>query len=108
MKLLSLPEYAPSLDTTRIVIHAVKRVAMPPAAIRDLRDTMYWQYAKIIADSAGVGKWPWAFVMDRFKKLQSGEIAWDSIHEYVKEHNDVHRCLYRGRAGDLTMGSHPA
>ncbi len=28
---------------------------MPPAAIRDLRDLLYWQYAKIIADSAGAG-----------------------------------------------------
>ena len=76
---------------------------MPPAAIRDLRDLMYWQYAKIIADSAGVGKKQWAFVMDRFKNLQSGDIAWDSIREYVKEHNDFHRCLYCGRAGDLTL-----
>ncbi len=76
---------------------------MPPAAIHDLRDLLYWQYAKIIADSAGVGKKQWAFVMDRFKKLQSGEIAWDSIREYVKEHNDFHRCLYCGRAGDLTL-----
>ena len=69
---------------------------------------MYWQCAKIIADSAGVGKRQWAFVMDRFKKFQSGEIASDSIREYVKEHNDVHRCLYCGRAGDLTLGSYPA
>ena len=64
---------------------------------------MYWQYAKIIADSAGVGKKQWAFVMERFKKLQSGDIAWDSIREYVREHNDFHRCLYCGRAGDLTL-----
>ena len=76
---------------------------MPPAAIRDLRDLMYWQYAKIIADSAGVGKTQWAFVMERFKKLQSGEIEWDSIREHVKERNDFHRCLYCGRAGDLTL-----
>lgn len=76
---------------------------MPPAAIRNLRDLLYWQYAKIIADSAGVGKRQWAFVMDRFKKLQSGEIAWDSIREYVKERDEYHRCLYCGRAGDLTL-----
>ena len=36
-------------------------------------------------------------------KLQSVEIAWDSIREYVKEHNDFHRCLYYGRAADLTL-----
>ena len=76
---------------------------MPPAAIRDLRELMYWQYAKIIADSAGVGKRQWAFVTERFKKLQTGEIAWDSIREYAKEHNDFHRCLSCGRAGDLTL-----
>jgi len=76
---------------------------VPPAAIRTLRDLLYWQYAKIIADSAGVGKRQWAFVMDRFKKLQSGAIAWDSIREYVKERDDFHRCLYCGRAGDLTL-----
>lgn len=76
---------------------------MPPAAIRDLRDLLYWQYAKIIAESAGAGKKQWAFVMDRFKKLQSGEIAWDSIREYVKEHNDFHRCLYCGAASELTL-----
>jgi hypothetical protein len=64
---------------------------------------MYWQYAKIIADSAGVGKRQWAFVMERFKKLQSGEIAWDSIREYVKERDDDRRCLYCGRAADLTL-----
>ena len=51
---------------------------MPPAAIRDLRDPMYWQHAKTIADCAGVGKRQWAFVMERFKKLQSGAIAWDA------------------------------
>ena len=47
----------------------------PPAPIRDLRDLMSWQYAKISADSAGVGKRQRAFVMERFKKVQSGEIA---------------------------------
>jgi len=46
--------------------------------------------------------------MDRFKRPRSGEIAWDSIRAYAKEYNDFHRCLYCGRAGDLTMGSYPA
>ena len=45
--------------------------------------------------------------MDRFKKLRSGEIAWDSIREYVKEHNDFHRCLYCGRAGGPDPGLLP-
>jgi hypothetical protein len=31
--------------------------------------------------------------MEGFKKLQTGEIVWDSIREHVKEHNDFHRRL---------------
>ncbi len=76
---------------------------MPPPAIRTLRDLLYWQYAKIIAESAGVGKRQWPFVMDRFKKLQQGTIAWDSIREYVKEREDMEHCLYCGTDADLTL-----
>jgi hypothetical protein len=75
-------------------------------APRDLRslDLLFWPYAKIIADSAGVGKRQWAFIMECFKKLQSGEIAWDSIREYAKERNDVQRCLtcgHQDRPGEI-------
>ncbi len=59
---------------------------MPPPAIKTMRDLLLWQYAKIIADSAGMGKRNWRFVMNRFKKLQGGEIFWNEIREYVKEH----------------------
>jgi len=34
---------------------------MPPAAVRTMNDLMYWQYAKIIAESAGMGKRKWPF-----------------------------------------------
>jgi hypothetical protein len=61
-------------------------VGLPPKAVRTIRDLIYWQYAKIISESAGFGKKQFAFVMDRFKKLQSGEIEWStSIREYIKE-----------------------
>jgi 5-methylcytosine-specific restriction endonuclease McrA len=76
---------------------------MPPSAVRTVNDLMYWQYAKIIADSARMGKRQWPFVMDRFKKLQSGEIAWDSIREYVKEREDTRRCIYCGKSADFTL-----
>jgi hypothetical protein len=32
---------------------------MPPAAVRTLNDLMYWQYAKIIADSESMGEHRW-------------------------------------------------
>lgn len=76
---------------------------MPPPAVRTVRDLLYWQYAKIISDSAGMGKRQWRFVMDRYKKLRTGEIAWDSIREYVKEREDPGRCLYCGSEAPLTL-----
>lgn len=69
---------------------------MPPSAVRTLRDLLFWQYAKIIAGSAGIGKEQYPFVMERFTKLKNGGIAWDSIREYVKEHEDPHECAYCG------------
>ena len=76
---------------------------MPPAAVKTMRDLLYWQYAKIIAGSAGMGKRQWPFIMDRFGKLQSGEIAWNSIREYVKEREDTSHCIYCGKSADLTL-----
>jgi hypothetical protein len=29
---------------------------MPPAIVRTIQDLIYWKYAKIIADSADIGK----------------------------------------------------
>ena len=75
---------------------------MPPSAVRTLGDLLYWQYAKIISGSSGAGKRQYGFVMDRFTKLRSGEIAWDSIREWVKEHEDSGRCIFCGRSGPLT------
>jgi len=69
---------------------------VPPTAVRTLRDLLYWQYAKIIAGSAGIGKENYAFVMERFSKLKNGGIAWNSIREYIKEHEDPAECAYCG------------
>jgi len=77
---------------------------MPPSAVKTIRDLIYWQYAKIISESAGAGKRKYAFVMNRFKKLASGEISWSSsIREYVKEHERRGSCIYCGAEKDLTL-----
>ena len=77
---------------------------MPPAAVRSIRDLIYWQYAKIISESAGAGKANYGFVMDRFKRLVSGEISWStSIREYVKERYVAGECVYCGKRRDLTL-----
>ena len=71
---------------------------MPPKVVKTIQDLIFWQYAKIISESAGYGKKQFGFVMDRFKKLSSGEINWsNSIREYVKEREKKDSCIYCGR-----------
>jgi hypothetical protein len=76
---------------------------MPPPAIKSVRDMIYWQYAKIIADSAGMGKKNWGFIMSRFKKLQQEEIFWNEIREYVKEREKSDECIFCGAKTSLTL-----
>jgi len=67
---------------------------MPPSAVKIIRDLIYWQYAKIISESSGYGKKEFAFVINRFKKLQSGEIEWSgSIREYIRERETPDQCI---------------
>jgi 5-methylcytosine-specific restriction endonuclease McrA len=81
----------------------VRCSTMPPPAVRTVRDLLYWQYAKIISESSGAGKRQYGFVMDRFKKLRSGEIAWStSIREWVRERESARACIYCGATGDLS------
>jgi len=76
---------------------------MPPPAVRTVRDLLYWQYAKIISESAGAGKRQYGFVMDRFQALRSGDIEWStSIREWVKERELPSACIYCGAAEGLS------
>jgi hypothetical protein len=77
---------------------------LPPSAVKTIRDLIFWQYAKIISESAGYGKKQFGFVMDRFKKLASGEINWStSIREYIKEKEKKDICIYCENKTDLTL-----
>jgi len=77
---------------------------MPPSAVKTLRDLIYWQYAKIISESAGFGKNNYGFIMNRFKKLQSGEIEWSSsIREWIRERENPNRCIYCEAEKKLTV-----
>ena len=75
---------------------------MPPGAVKNIRDLIYWQYAKIISESAGAGKKQYGFVMNRFKKLQSGEIEWSgAIREYLREREIANQCIYCSSTDNL-------
>jgi 5-methylcytosine-specific restriction endonuclease McrA len=77
---------------------------MPPKAVRTLRDLLFWQYAKIISESAGFGKDNYRFIMDRLRRLRSGEIEWStSIREWIHEQESPHACIYCGATGGLTV-----
>ena len=79
-------------------------LGLPPRAVKTIEDLIFWQYAKIISASAGFGKRQYGFVMDRFRKLASGEISWStSIREYVKEREKEDVCIYCGKKRDLTV-----
>lgn len=76
---------------------------MPPAAVKSIGDLLYWQYSKLIARSADLDK-NFGFIMDRYKKLKSGEINWSgSIREYVKEHETPNQCIYCGSKESLSI-----
>jgi len=77
---------------------------VPLGAVRTIEDLIFWQYAKIISQSAGYGKKQFGFVMDRFKKLSCGEINWsNSIREYVNEREKKDVCIYCEREKELTL-----
>ncbi|MHA1752450.1 MAG: hypothetical protein ACTSYZ_08785 [Candidatus Helarchaeota archaeon] len=48
---------------------------MPPKAVRTVKDLIFWQYSKIISDSAGFGKKNLGFIMTKFKQLSNGQIS---------------------------------
>jgi len=76
---------------------------MPPAVVKSVKDLIYWQYAKIIAESAGIGKKDYGFVMNKFKQLKQGSISWNEIREYIKEREYGDECIFCGATADLTL-----
>ncbi len=77
---------------------------MPPSAVKTIEDLIFWQYAKIISESAKFGKTNYRFIMSKFKELQSGQIHWStSIREYIEEREKKDRCIYCGGKDRLTL-----
>jgi hypothetical protein len=77
---------------------------MPPGAVKTVEDVIFWQYAKIISDSARFGKTNYGFVMSKFMDLKNGRISWSStIREWIKENEKPDRCIYCDTRGDLTV-----
>ena len=43
---------------------------MPPPIVRTMKELIYYKYAKIIAESAGMDKTNYGFVISRFEKIR--------------------------------------
>lgn len=75
---------------------------MPPSMVKSIRDLIFWQYAKIIATSAGMDNY--RFITSRYQKLRKNEITWSSaIREYIKERESPNECAYCGSKEKLTL-----
>lgn len=75
----------------------------PRKIIKTVRDLIFWEYACLIADSAGF-KDNYGFVISRFKKLTSGEMSWSgTIRDFQKQLEPAKVCTYCGKRGKLTM-----
>jgi len=76
---------------------------MPPPAVKTIRDEIFWQYAKLISKSAGLGSQR-AFQMKKFTELRDGTIQWSSsIREWIREHENPDECIYCGAKAELTV-----
>ncbi|MBN2379739.1 HNH endonuclease [candidate division WOR-3 bacterium] len=74
---------------------------MPPKVVKTVRDLIFWQYAKLIARSAGMGK-QYGFIMKTFKDLQTGRKSWSDVTREDLKMVDESSCAYCGSAEDLT------
>lgn len=86
-------------------IHTINiPLAAPPSAVKSIKGLIFWQYAKIISESAHFGKKNYGFIMSNFKELQTGKIHWStSIREYLNEHENPQLCIFCGNNAKLTL-----
>jgi hypothetical protein len=74
----------------------------PPKSVDTVRRFIHWQYAVLIARSAGFDG-NYGFVVSRYKKLESGAMAWSSsIRDYQKELDRGRICAYCGATTGLS------
>jgi 5-methylcytosine-specific restriction endonuclease McrA len=81
---------------------------MPSPNIKTIRDLIFYQYAKIIADSAGFDrrnhKEYFSFIMDRVNKLRNGDISMSSILREIKAQikSTEQKCEYCQKTNELS------
>jgi hypothetical protein len=74
----------------------------PPKSVDTVRRFIHWQYAVLIARSAGF-EGNYGFVVSRYKKLESGEMTWSSsVRDYERDMDKGQICVYCGSTTRLS------
>lgn len=75
---------------------------MPPRYVKTLKDLIFYQYAKLIARSAGMKK-QYGFITSTWKKLKNNEIKISGTRrEWQHELEGGKKCIYCGSVKDLS------
>jgi hypothetical protein len=75
---------------------------MPPSYMKTIRQLIYWEYAKLMADAAGLPK-NFGFIVNRYKALDSGKIKMSSIlREDQQQLKNKKICIYCGSKTHLS------
>ena len=75
----------------------------PKAVVKSVRDLIYWEYACLIAESAGFAD-NYGFAMSRYKKLKSGEMSWSgTLKDFQSQMEKGRVCTYCGETQNLTV-----
>jgi 5-methylcytosine-specific restriction endonuclease McrA len=79
------------------------KVRPPPAAVRSVRELIFWEYAKLIGRSAGFDG-NYGFIMSRYKKLKDGQIKMSGLNKDEEESMKIEReCVYCGSKENLSV-----
>ncbi len=75
---------------------------MPPSGVKTYRDLVCYEWAKAIARSSGMGD-NYAFIMDRMRKLKSGNLRMSDIvrEDKMMAVDGAKECIYCGTMGAL-------
>ncbi|MCL2819538.1 MAG: HNH endonuclease [Oscillospiraceae bacterium] len=76
---------------------------MPPPTVKTIRQIIFYQYAKIISESSGMGKKNYGMIMSIYKKLCNDTMSWSSsVREWACEREHGTECIYCGALDKLT------
>lgn len=74
---------------------------MPPRNVKTISDVIYYYYARLVIARVAGKENEWGFVMDRYKKLKSGEIHMANRDGEIRvQMRSDNNCVYCGGKAD--------